>query len=200
MQTGIGRTGAWFAHTRHGVVPDVVTLAKGLGGGIPIGAAIALGERAAGLLGAGQHGTTFGGNPVSSAAALAVLHAIERDDLLANVPAGRGAAARRRRGAAATRWSPRCAARGCCWRSACAEPVAAQAVGRRAGRGGFIVNAVTPDALRLAPPLILTADQADSFLAALPAILTRLDGADHDCDATDEGRLTCSDTSCATTT
>ena len=84
VQTGIGRTGEWFAHTRHGIRPDVITLAKGLGGGIPIGAAIALGP-AASLLGPGQHGTTFGGNPVAAAAALAVLHVIERDDLLDHV-------------------------------------------------------------------------------------------------------------------
>ena len=123
VQTGIGRTGAWFAHTRHGVVPDVVTVAKGLGGGIPIGAAVALGERAAGLLGAGQHGTTFGGNPVSAAAGLAVLHAIERDDLLGERPAGRRPAARRRRWRLGHPLVPRGPRRGpAARRSACANP------------------------------------------------------------------------------
>ena len=80
VQTGIGRTGAWFAHQREGVDPDVLTLAKGLGGGLPIGACLAFGD-AASLLEPGQHGSTFGGNPVSCAAALAVLDTIDRDDL-----------------------------------------------------------------------------------------------------------------------
>ena len=81
MQTGIGRTGAWLAHSVTGVVPDIVTLAKGLGGGIPIGATIGLGD-AADLLEPGNHGTTFGGNPVACAAALAVLDTIEKEGLL----------------------------------------------------------------------------------------------------------------------
>ncbi|KPC86359.1 hypothetical protein ADL35_11630, partial [Streptomyces sp. NRRL WC-3753] len=73
VQTGIGRTGHWFEHQAHeGVDPDVVTLAKGLGGGLPIGATVAFGP-AADLLRPGQHGTTFGGNPVACAAGLAVL-------------------------------------------------------------------------------------------------------------------------------
>ena len=88
VQSGVGRTGAWFAHQlpsigpAEEVRPDVVTMAKGLGGGIPIGAVIALGAGNAHLLSAGQHGTTFGGNPVACAAALATLHVIERDGLL----------------------------------------------------------------------------------------------------------------------
>lgn len=81
VQTGIGRTGSWFAHQHEGVVPDVATLAKGLGGGLPIGACIGMG-RAAALFTPGAHGSTFGGNPVSCAAATAVLDAIEEDDLL----------------------------------------------------------------------------------------------------------------------
>jgi acetylornithine/N-succinyldiaminopimelate aminotransferase len=169
VQSGIGRTGAWFAHTRHGVVPDVVTVAKGLGGGIPIGAAIALGERAAGLLSAGQHATTYGGNPVSSAAGLAVLHAIERDDLLANV---RSVGGRLRAGIESLGHPGVLGVRGEGLLLAVqlsgpfAAPAAAAALER-----GFIVNAVSPDALRLAPALILTPDQADSFVAALPAVL-----------------------------
>ncbi len=82
IQSGIGRTGAWFAHQAEGITPDVVTLAKGLGGGLPIGACIGLGECGT-VLGRGDHGSTFGGNPVACAAALAVLDTIERDGLLA---------------------------------------------------------------------------------------------------------------------
>jgi acetylornithine/N-succinyldiaminopimelate aminotransferase len=169
VQSGIGRTGAWFAHTRHGVRPDVVTVAKGLGGGIPIGAAIAMNERAAGLLGAGQHATTYGGNPVSCAAGLAVLHAIERDDLLSNV---RRVGARLRDGVTGLGHPLVAGVRGegLLLAVALTEPVAA-AVAAAALEAGFIVNAVTPDAVRLAPALVLTPGQADSFLAALPGIL-----------------------------
>ncbi len=173
VQSGIGRTGAWFAHTRHGVVPDVVTLAKGLGGGIPIGAVIALGHQAAGLLGAGQHGTTFGGNPVASAAALATLHVIERDGLLENA---RVVGARLRRGILAAGGSAVTGVTGeGLWLGVqFARPVAAQ-VTAAALEAGFIVNAVTPDVVRLAPPLILTGEQADTFVAALPALLAAYD-------------------------
>src|SRR5690606_10749050 len=91
IQTGVGRTGTWFAHQNPAlvdgsVVPDIVTLAKGLAGGMPIGATLATGA-AANLLVPGNHGTTFGGNPVSTAAALAVLDVIERDGLLAHATA-----------------------------------------------------------------------------------------------------------------
>ena len=82
IQSGIGRTGAWFAHQADGVVPDVLTLAKGLGGGLPIGACIGLGAAGTALR-KGDHGSTFGGNPVACAAALAVLATIESDGLLA---------------------------------------------------------------------------------------------------------------------
>ena len=86
IQSGIGRTGAWFAHQVDGVLPDVLTLAKGLGGGLPIGACIGLGP-AGTALGKGDHGSTFGGNPVACAAALAVLDTIESGGLLAHAAA-----------------------------------------------------------------------------------------------------------------
>ena len=93
IQSGIGRTGQWFACLHEGIVPDVLTLAKGLGGGLPIGACIGLGACGTGLA-KGEHGSTFGGNPVACAAALAVLDTIERDGLLASVTAvGAGLAA-----------------------------------------------------------------------------------------------------------
>jgi len=172
VQSGIGRTGAWFAHQlpeNGDVVPDVVTTAKGLGGGIPIGAAIAFGEHNAALLGAGQHGTTFGGNPVASAAALATLHAIERDDVLADV---RAVGARLREGITALGHPLVAGVRGQglllgVELTADVGPAVAAA----ALEAGFILNAVRPDTLRLAPPLVLTAAQADSFVAALPGVL-----------------------------
>jgi acetylornithine/N-succinyldiaminopimelate aminotransferase len=169
VQTGIGRTGAWFAHSRHGVVPDVVTLAKGLGGGLPVGAVVALGNHAAELLGPGQHGTTFGGNPVSTAAALATLGVIERDGLLSNV---REVGARVRDGVLATGHPLVAGVRGegLLFGIALASPVAAAAA-LGALDAGFIVNAVNPSTLRLAPPLLLTGDQADTFVAALPQVL-----------------------------
>ena len=86
IQSGIGRTGTWFAHQAEGVRPDVLTLAKGLGGGLPIGACVGFGAAGTGFA-RGDHGSTFGGNPVACAAALAVLDTIERDGLLAHASA-----------------------------------------------------------------------------------------------------------------
>ncbi len=172
VQTGIGRTGAWFAHQRPELGParpDVVTLAKGLGGGIPVGAAVALGERAATLLGPGQHGTTFGGNPVSAAAALATLQVIERDGLLEHVER---IAALLRDGMSWLGHPLVAAVRGVGLLQAIAltRPVA-RVVADTALDAGFIVNAVAPDAVRLAPPLVLTSEQVALFLEALPPIL-----------------------------
>lgn len=160
VQTGMGRTGTWLAHPDldPGVVPDAVTLAKGLGGGFPIGALVAYGERAATLLGRGQHGTTFGGNPVAAAAALATIGVIERDDLLANARE-RGTQLREEIAAGGNPLIEGVRGRGLLLAVQLTRPVAAD-VAARALAAGFIVNAVTPDAIRLAPPLVLTADQA----------------------------------------
>lgn len=162
VQTGVGRTGSWFAFQQPeiggGVVPDVVTLAKGLGGGFPVGAVVAFGERAATLLGRGQHGTTFGGNPVAAAAALATLGVIERDGLLAHVHEV-GDLLRREIEAAGNPLVAGVRGRGLLLAVQLTRPVAAQ-VAAAALEAGFVVNAVAPDAIRLAPPLVLTADQA----------------------------------------
>lgn len=174
VQTGAGRTGAWFAHQHplhgDGVRPDVVTLAKGLGGGIPIGAVIAYGD-AARLLGPGDHGTTFGGNPVAAAAALATLHVIERDGLLANA-SGIGSRIAHALLAPAHPQIAHVRGEGLLLGIVLRSPVA---VGVRDAlmSEGIIVNAPSADTLRLAPPLILTADQADSFVEALPGALDR---------------------------
>jgi acetylornithine aminotransferase len=84
VQTGMGRTGDWFGYEYSGIKPDVITLAKGLGGGLPLGAMIALGS-ASQLFEAGDHGSTFGGNPVATAAALAVISSIEKEKILSHV-------------------------------------------------------------------------------------------------------------------
>ena len=170
VQTGVGRTGAFFAHQHDGVTPDVVTLAKGLGGGLPIGACLAIGATAE-LLTPGLHGSTFGGNPVCTAAALAVLQVladerlIERADVLGKTLShgieslahplvghvrGRGLL----RGVVLTAPS-------------------AKHVETAAREAGFLVNAAAPDVVRLAPPLVITETQIDSFLAALPAVLDK---------------------------
>ena len=164
VQTGIGRTGEWFAgNVAHA---DVVTVAKGLGGGIPIGACIGLGD-AATLLQPGNHGTTFGGNPVACAAALAVLDTIEKDGLLEHATA---MGERLRTGLAADDRVTEVRGRGLLVgldlsRSLSAE-VAAAALAK-----GFIVNNPTPDRVRLAPPLVIGHDDVDAFLAAWPGIL-----------------------------
>ncbi|MEU4474097.1 acetylornithine transaminase [Micromonospora sp. NPDC023888] len=168
VQTGIGRTGHWFAHQAEGVEPDVVTLAKGLGGGLPIGATLAFG-RAADLLTPGSHGTTFGGNPVSCAAALAVVATIANEGLLDNV---KRVGERLRRGIEALGHPLIDGVRGSglLLGVTLTAPVAS-VLAEALREAGFLVNPVQPGALRLAPPLILTAAQADAFLAALPAAL-----------------------------
>ncbi|WP_410659922.1 acetylornithine transaminase [Amycolatopsis sp. lyj-112] len=168
VQTGIGRTGAWFAFQHAGVVPDVITLAKGLGGGLPLGAVIGVGE-AGELVKPGQHGTTFGGNPICCAAGLAVLETIAKDNLNDHVSAlGKDIAT----GIEAIGHPLIAGVRGAglLLGIALREPVSA-AVAKAAQEAGYLVNPVAPDTIRLAPPLILSADEAQGFLDALPGAL-----------------------------
>ena len=167
VQTGIGRTGKWLASEDAGIVPDAITLAKGLGGGFPIGALITFGEQASSLLSAGQHGTTFGGNPVATAAALATLHALESQNVLANVKA---VGEHLRSALAAIPGVTEVRGEGLLIGFDLDAEVA-PAVVQAALDAGFIVNSPGPRTIRLAPPLILTTAQADTFLAAFPAIL-----------------------------
>ena len=169
VQTGIGRTGSWFAFQQAGVVPDAMTLAKGLGGGVPIGALMTFGPDVSGLLAAGQHGTTFGGNPLACAAGLAVLDTVEKEGLLTRATE---LGERLAGGVLATGHPLVAGVRGRALHRAIVltEDVSA-AVADRAHRAGFIVNPVQPDALRLTPPLVLTDAQVDDFVAALPALL-----------------------------
>jgi acetylornithine/N-succinyldiaminopimelate aminotransferase len=166
VQTGIGRTGRWFAHEPSGVTPDVVTVAKGLAGGIPIGACIGVGDAGA-LLEPGNHGTTFGGNPVACAAALAVIGTIESDGLLEHVTT---LGEKLRDGLAADPRVREVRGEGLLIGVELAGGDSAE-VTAAALAAGFIVNNPTPTALRLAPPLVLTQDDADAFLAAWPGIL-----------------------------
>ncbi len=168
IQSAIGRTGTWFAHQAEGIRPDVLTLAKGLGGGLPIGACVGFGPYGGGFA-KGDHGSTFGGNPVACAAALAVLATIEDDGLLAQVTAvGEHLAA----GLEAVRHPLVAGVRGRgLWLAIALTGNRAADLEAAARQAGFLVNAVQPDAIRLAPPLILRPAEVDEFVAAWPAIL-----------------------------
>ncbi len=171
IQTGVGRTGAWFAHQHPAlvdapVVPDIVTLAKGLAGGIPIGACIAT-QGSGKLFDPGNHGTTFGGNPVAAAAALTVLDVVGEDGFLARV--GR-AGDRLRAAAAADARVTETRGEGLLVGLTLAEPKATEVVSA-AQDAGFLLNAATPERIRMAPPLVLADADIDAFGAAWPAIL-----------------------------
>ena len=172
IQSGIGRTGRWFAHQQDGVRPDVLTLAKGLGGGLPIGACIGLGECGT-ALDKGDHGSTFGGNPVACAAALAVLDTIEADGLLGHAAA---IGAQLADGISAITHPLLAGVRGRgLWLAVMLNRPAAALADSACQSRGYLVNAVQPDAIRLAPPLILSSAQAAAFTAALPSILDAAD-------------------------
>ncbi len=173
VQTGIGRCGAWFAHHAEPVLPDLVTVAKGLGGGFPVGACLAVGA-AADLLTPGDHGTTFGGNPLAARVGLTVLDTIEAEGLLEHARAtGEWLAA-----AVADLGDPRIAGvrgRGLLRGIVLTEPLATAGVAVAQDRG-FIVNAPRPDVFRLAPALNITPEELAPFVAALPLILDEASG------------------------
>ncbi|GGS05812.1 acetylornithine aminotransferase [Streptomyces nojiriensis] len=169
VQTGIGRCGQWFEHQAHeDVEPDIVTLAKGLGGGLPIGAVAAFGP-VADLLQPGQHGTTFGGNPVACAAGLAVIDTIATGGLLDQVKA-RGEQLRSGIEAPGHALVSHVRGAGLLLGIVLTEPLAAR-VQQAAQDAGFLVNAPAPDVVRLMPPYVLTEAEADAFVRALPGIL-----------------------------
>ncbi|QGF24861.1 acetylornithine transaminase [Raineyella fluvialis] len=168
VQTGIARTGEWLSYLPSGITPDVVTLAKGLGAGIPIGACIATGP-AAELLGPGSHGSTFGGNPLASRAGLTVLDVIERDGLLQHV---REVGDHLEAAVVALGHPDIVGVTGAgLLRGIVLTRDIAPAVSARALEAGFIINAPRPNRLRIAPPLIITTSEIDSFVAALPTLL-----------------------------
>ena len=183
VQTGLGRTGSWFASA--GVEPDVITLAKGLGGGLPLGACVVFGE-AAGLFSPGQHGSTFGGNPVACAAALAVLDTIEKEGLCERA----GALGQRLQRDIAALGHPLVHhVRGAGLMLGIVLTAPSAAAVETAARGhGFLVNTVAPDVVRLLPPLVLTDAQADAFLSVLPDVLDAASvPADKGITSTDRG-------------
>ena len=152
IQTGAGRTGSWFAFQQHGIVPDAIVLAKGIGGGVPIGALVTFGA-ASDLLTAGQHGTTFGGNPLATAASNAVLAEIERASLVENA-AARGEQLRAAISAIGSPLVTEVRGAGLLIGIGLSEPVAQTVVGN-AMTLGLIVNAPNPTSIRIAPPLII---------------------------------------------
>ena len=161
VQTGIGRTGTWFAHQHEGVRPDIMTLAKGLGGGMPIGACMAFGTTAQ-LFTPGSHGSTFGGNPAACAAALAVLEAVESDGLMQRATDLHQVFARE----LVSRSSgliDHVRGRGLLLAAVLTEGPSAD-LEKAARARGIIVNAVVPGAIRLAPPLVLTDDDVREAL------------------------------------
>lgn len=168
VQTGVGRTGAFFAHQHDGVVPDVVTMAKGLGGGLPIGACLAVGATGD-LLTPGLHGSTFGGNPVCTAAGLAVLKTLAAEDLVARA----GVLGKTLSHGIEELGHPlvaRVRGKGLLQGIVLTAP-SAKAVETAARDAGFLVNAAAPEVVRLAPPLIITEGQIEAFITALPAVL-----------------------------
>jgi acetylornithine aminotransferase len=161
IQTGAGRTGDWFAFQREGIVPDAVSLAKGIGGGFPIGALVAFGE-AAELFGPGHHGSTFGGNPLAAAAANAVLGEIETAGLIENARV-RGEELVARISALGSPLVTDIQGRGLLLGIGLAEPVAGIVVQRALDRG-LIINAANEHRIRLAPPLIIGEEEIREFM------------------------------------
>ena len=161
VQTGMGRTGHWFGYEHENIRPDVITLAKGIGGGLPLGAMITLGSTAP-QFAPGEHGTTFGGNPIAAAAGLAAISVIEKNRLLTQaksfekrlkikISAIRGVREVRGRGLLI----------GIALDGEYAKDLAAVL-----SKNGFLVNAPNPDTIRIAPALIVTKVQIDKFIAA----------------------------------
>ncbi|MCU1423846.1 MAG: acetylornithine aminotransferase [Microbacteriaceae bacterium] len=171
IQTGAGRTGTWFAFQQHGVVPDAVAIAKGIGGGVPIGALVTFGA-ASDLFTVGQHGSTFGGNPLATAAANAVLGEIESAGLVENA-ARRGIELRAAITAIGSPLVTQLRGSGLLIGIGLAEPVA-QAVSTRALELGLIINAANDSSIRLAPPLIISDREVAEFIRLFTAVLSSL--------------------------
>ncbi len=169
VQTGVGRTGAWFAFQRYGLAPDVVTLAKGLGGGVPVGAVLAR-EEVAAVFGPGDHGSTFGGNPLSAAAVCAVLETLEAERLVEHAAAV-GERLQGQLRALASRQPVVTEVRGVGLLVAVDLKVEAVAVEASCRQRGLLVNAVRPNTLRLSPPLVVSEEEVDRAVRILEEAL-----------------------------
>lgn len=161
IQTGLGRTGAWFAHQHHGILPDVMTLAKGLGGGVPIGACLAAPR--ADVLEPGDHGSTFGGNPLACAAALAVLRTVEEEGLVQHsLEMGELLAAELKGLEGVDHVRGRGLMQAVVFRDGVARDFQSRCL-----EEGLIVNATDDQTVRLVPPLVISADEIDRAVAAM---------------------------------
>ena len=176
VQTGLGRTGSWFAHQHLGVVPDVVTMAKALGNGMPIGACWARSDVADAFV-PGDHGTTYGGQPLATAAARAVLSVMEAEDVPTRaLKAGEDLIA-------ALEVLPQVAGvrgRGLLLGVALVDGIDSKAVTQLAMERGLVVNAVSPTTVRLAPSLLVTRDEIDEAVTILAGVLADVAAASDD--------------------
>ncbi len=170
VQTGMARTGTWYGYQQYEVVPDVMTLAKGLGGGVPIGACLAAPR--ADVLEPGDHGSTFGGNPLACAAGLAVIAAVEEEDLLGNAREMGGLLAER---LAEVPGVKLVRGRGL-MRAAVLEHPEAAAVQLACLERGLIVNACAPDVIRLVPPLVIGEREVERAVATIREALAATGG------------------------
>jgi acetylornithine/N-succinyldiaminopimelate aminotransferase len=180
IQTGVGRTGSWFAFQQYGIVPDAITVAKGIAGGFPIGALVTFGW-ASDLFSAGQHGSTFGGNPLGTRVANAVLTEIESAGLVE----GAVTKGERIRSGISALHSPlveEVRGTGLLIGVGLHLPVAA-AIAAAALERGLIVNAPNESSLRIAPPLIVTDAEIDEFLAILAQSMASVEGAHQETPA-----------------
>lgn len=171
VQSGMGRTGSWFASTGAGITPDIMTLAKGLAGGLPIGAVLVTGD-AVDALHPGDHGTTFGGNPISCAAALAVIDTIEREQLLDHVQT-MTTLLMNELGSMTHPLIDHARGSGL-WIGIQLTEAKAGAIESAMRQHGVIVNAVKPNVIRLAPPLIVQAADIEAFMTAFTAALAEV--------------------------
>jgi len=171
VQTGMGRTGDWFGYEYSGIKPDVITLAKGLGGGLPLGAMIALGD-AATLFIPGDHGSTFGGNPVATAAGLAVISTIEKNSLLERVSA---VGVELMAELALIDGVKEVRGAGLLIGIEFTEPIAKQ-VTKSLEKLGILVNGNSEHVIRIAPPLIVTDRQISKFITAFATSVDKVRG------------------------
>lgn len=169
VQTGMGRTGNWFGYEHENVRPDVITLAKGLGGGLPLGAMITLGSRTP-QFAPGEHGTTFGGNPIAAAAGLAAISVIERDRLMLQA---RSFEKRLKIKISAIRGVREVRGRGLLIGIALDGEYAKELTAKLA-QAGFLVNAANSETIRIAPALIVTKFQIDRFIAAFAVAMRQV--------------------------